>query len=85
MNLCFDEEMLSILTPEEIIFVSIYINDHRGNLLQDKYLGEFIESTAYVKLFDHFSYEMPYGIAKARTGDPDLWILSKLKGKYIGR
>jgi hypothetical protein len=42
--------------------------------------GWFIESTAYLKLFDYFcgSEEMPYGVAKARTGEPDIWILEHL-------
>jgi len=30
----------------------------------------------YIKLFDHFNNngEMPYGTAKARTGDPFEWV-----------
>ena len=27
----------------------------------------------------HFCDEMPYGTAKARTGDPDEWIFNKLE------
>jgi len=30
-------------------------------------------------LYDYYVYEMPYGIQKARTGDPDVWIASKLE------
>ena len=30
------------------------------------------------KLFDHFAAEMPYGVQKARTGDPDEWITDHL-------
>jgi hypothetical protein len=43
--------------------------------------GWFMESTSYLKLFDYFcsSEEMPYGVAKARTGEPDVWILDYLK------
>ena len=43
---------------------------------------EFIDMDAYEKLFNYFcdSGEMPYGVAKARTGDPDFWILEKLGG-----
>lgn len=42
---------------------------------------EFMDSTAYEKLYEYFVFEaaeMPYGIAKARTGEPDMWILEKL-------
>ena len=40
----------------------------------------FYESTAYIKLFNHFcdTGEMPLGVAKARTGEPDIWILDRL-------
>jgi len=40
----------------------------------------FYESAAYAKLFSHFCDmgEMPYGVAKAKTGEPDLWILNRL-------
>ena len=46
-------------------------------------LGEvdFCGSTAFEKLYTYFAFdicEMPYGIAKARDGDPDLWILEQL-------
>ena len=41
---------------------------------------EFYGSEAFGKLYDYFcnSEEMPYGVAKARTGDPDVWILDYL-------
>ncbi len=29
----------------------------------------------YERLYDYYSVDMPYGTAKARTGDPDAWIL----------
>lgn len=32
----------------------------------------------YTKLLGYYADEMPYGIAKARTGDPDLWILERI-------
>ena len=49
---------------------------------------DFFESSAYEKLFAYFAFsdrpgeqaEMPYGVAKARTGDPAHWILHKLRG-----
>ena len=42
---------------------------------------EFYASTAFYKLYEYFVFkttEMPYGVAKARTGDPDAWILQRL-------
>ena len=35
----------------------------------------------YEKLYDYYAFEtaqMPYGTAKARDGDPDVWILDQL-------
>ena len=42
----------------------------------------FYDSTAYEKLFEYFAFEaceMPYGVAKARTGCPDEWIIERLE------
>ena len=42
----------------------------------------FYGSSAFDKLFEYFAFEtgeMPYGTAKARTGDPDVWILEHLE------
>lgn len=33
----------------------------------------------YDKLFEYYAPDMPYGVAKARTGDPDEWILNRLE------
>jgi len=44
--------------------------------------GCFMDTLAYEKLFEYFAFdtgEMPYGVAKARTGDPDDWILERLR------
>ena len=30
------------------------------------------------KLYDYFSADMPYGVQKARTGDPINWIIDHL-------
>ena len=37
-------------------------------------------SEVYEDLYNYFanSGEMPYGIMKARTGDPDVWIVDRL-------
>jgi len=39
-----------------------------------------LDTPLYEKLFEYFlsTNEMPYGVAKARTGDPDFWIAEKL-------
>tara|TARA_B100000131_G_scaffold300889_1_gene322631 strand:+ start:321 stop:551 length:231 start_codon:yes stop_codon:yes gene_type:complete len=45
---------------------------------------EFYGSEAFGKLYDYFcdTGEMPYGIAKSRTGDPVLWILERIEVIY---
>jgi hypothetical protein len=64
----------SFLTDEEHEFVK--------NILTKKIpVDDFLGSSAYEKLFTYFSDEMPYGIMKARDGDPDLWILDRLNRK----
>lgn len=43
---------------------------------------DWMETSSYEKLLWYFmdTGEMPYGVAKARTGDPDIWILDHLEG-----
>jgi len=55
----------------EVALVESYIEDDDGR---------FLETKAYEKLFDYFcnTGEMPYGVAKVRTGEPDIWILNRL-------
>ena len=64
----------SNLLEEEIDLMESYIEEDND--------GCFIETRAFEKLFNYFceSGEMPYGVAKARTGDPDDWILNRLRG-----
>ena len=60
------------LCPDEITKMNLYISGEDDN---------FYDSSAYEKLFEYFVFdiaEMPYGIAKARTGCPDEWILERL-------
>jgi len=60
------------LTPDEMDFTKECINGHGL---------DFLGSTSYEKLFEYFTFgtaEMPYEIAKARMGDPDVWILDRL-------
>ena len=43
--------------------------------------GDFYDTPMYEKLYVYFAVttgEMPYGAAKARTEDPDTWILNHL-------
>jgi hypothetical protein len=43
---------------------------------------DFYCSSAFEKLFEYFCFEtreMPYGVAKARTETPDVWILEYLE------
>ncbi len=70
-NLYFDVELNEILDPEEIIFLSLIIEGKSS-------FHNFFDSSVYHKLFDFFSEEMPYGVAKCREGDPDIWILDRI-------
>ena len=79
-DLCFDEELLEILTPEEIIYVSLVMLDLPK--IDADYVF-FCETQVYDKLFEYYSDEMPYGIAKCRTGEPDIWILDRLKERAL--
>tara|TARA_Y100001963_G_scaffold80389_1_gene111546 strand:+ start:1937 stop:2167 length:231 start_codon:yes stop_codon:yes gene_type:complete len=56
----------------EIALVESYIDDDDCR---------FIETKAYEKLFDYFcnTREMPYEVAKARTEEPDVWILNRIE------
>ena len=44
---------------------------------------DFMDTPMYERLFDWFAFDgpirMPYGTAKARDGDPDVWILDYLQ------
>jgi hypothetical protein len=39
-----------------------------------------IDSDVYERLYNYYlsSGEMPYGVAKARTGDPNWWIVNQI-------
>ncbi len=41
-----------------------------------------IEGDVYQRLFEHYGEEIPYGIAKARTGDPYAWIERRLQEEF---
>ena len=60
------------LTDSEVLDMANYIDGTKDS---------FYDSPAYEKLYEYFAFEtneMPYGVAKARTGDPDQWILDFL-------
>ena len=43
---------------------------------------DFYATPAFEKLFEYFAFEtgeMPYGTAKARDGEPDVWIVEYLE------
>ena len=43
-------------------------------------IEEVVDNTElYDELYKYFQEEMPYGIQKARTGDPDEYIYNKLE------
>lgn len=69
--------ILDIITPEELDELREYANETRDPL-------DFIGTVVYEKLFEYYmnSGEMPYGIAKGRTGDPDQWILDRVCVDY---
>jgi hypothetical protein len=67
--------ILDIITPEELERLRGYVAGN-GELYADELLFD--------KLYSYYvnSGEMPYGVAKARTGDPDIWILDQVQADY---
>jgi hypothetical protein len=71
------------MTLSEIYTAALLTSDERS--LMPDYISEkeeFYDSPAFEKLYEYFVAvvcEMPYGTAKARTGDPCEWILDKLE------
>ena len=65
------------LTPSEEQLMAEYLD----------FNDDFYGSSSYDKLYDYFCGmgEMPYGVAKFRTGDPDVWILERLEAIYESR
>ena len=76
----FNKDLMEILTPDELIYMAILVRE--PSKLDDPSVNPtvfFCETSAYKKLLDYYSNEMPYGVAKCRTGEPDSWILNKLQ------
>ena len=68
------ESCREILDDSEIETIKHWINNQIDELPED----------LYEKLFWHYvnNGEMPYGVAKARTGDPDQWLFDRLDQEY---
>jgi len=80
IKILFDRQLADVLDPDELIYVAIRV-ESQGKM-GDSFVGPgmlFYETSAYRKLFDYYIDEMPYGIAKCRTGEPDSWILNRLR------
>lgn len=41
-----------------------------------------MDDDVYSVMYEHFMQDMPYGTAKARTGDPIEWICDRLAQDY---
>lgn len=70
------EEILSLLTKKELATAKRIAN---GKAEIDNHLD------LYNKLFDYYVFEtdeMPYGTAKARTGDPMDWITDQIVREF---
>ena len=40
------------------------------------------DRTYYDVLFEYYLEEMPYGVAKARDGDPEQWLYHRLEREF---
>jgi len=66
------EDSASILSDEEIEQVVNWV------------AGDEISDELFEKLYSYYldNGEMPYGVAKARTGDPHTWVLDRMEQEY---
>lgn len=62
----------SVLTPAEVDEVRSYIADGDEAM-------NFINSPVFEKLYQYYIDEIPYGVAKGRDGEPDVWILDRVE------
>lgn len=69
--------ILDIITPEELEELRGYVN----GTIDDR---DFYGSAVFEKLYEYYlsSGEMPYGVAKARTGDPGEWVFDRVQQDY---
>lgn len=66
--------MLKVNATSLPLIAALWMADEEGN---------FVERH-FDELFAYFLPEMPYGVAKARTGDPYSWIAERLGEIYRG-
>tara|TARA_B100000131_G_scaffold320616_1_gene369222 strand:+ start:5730 stop:5942 length:213 start_codon:yes stop_codon:yes gene_type:complete len=64
------------LSPEELVCLSFIINDATESY------DLFDHPSIFEKLLDYFCEEMPYGVAKCRDEEPDVWMIRQLKNRY---
>ena len=64
------------MSPEELVCLSFIINDDTESY------NLFDHPSVFEKLLDYFCEEMPYGVAKCRDEEPDIWIIRQLKYRY---
>jgi|TARA_Y100000310_G_C20264353_1_gene615117 hypothetical protein len=73
-------------TEIQLVFDAVGLTPDEGIEVQNALEGtgpEWMGTSSYEKLFDYYAFEtgdMPPGIASARDGDPDYWILDQLEG-----
>lgn len=65
--------MNALFTPDEAQEVYEFVSGERNF-----YGVGGLSDTTIDKLYENFVEEMPYGVMKARTGDPDVWLGDKL-------
>ncbi len=78
LDTIFNEKLVATLEPDELIFIALIAS---GSEVDYDLCG----SSAFEKLFELYFEEMPYGIAKARTGDPQTWIINKITEESNGK
>lgn len=50
----------------------------RYNVTKEDIENDNLDPELFEELYEFWLTEMPYGTAKARTGDPDQWIFDRL-------
>ena len=68
-------EITDKMTAEEQVFFK--------DICSGKADFEDMDRDLHDKIYEWYLPEMPYGVAKARTGDPDAWIYDRLSEEYF--